>query len=145
MCEKSCVKIGSTRTKRTKNSKKINHSEKGEIKMKRTIVTAIITLALAIMLLPTTSLPASARDGFSGVDTIENGSAYLASLNHATVRGVQGTLPLRSAPSDNDDNIIGRLNNGNEVELLGCNRGNYTWVYSPKLEKSGWVDVNYLK
>ncbi len=113
--------------------------------MKRTIVTAIITLALAIMVLPTTSLPAFARDGFSGVDTIENGSAYMASLNHATVRGVQGTLPLRSAPSEDDDNIIGRLNNGNEVELLGCNRGNYTWVYSPKLEKSGWVDVNYLK
>lgn len=56
----------------------------------------------------------------------------------------QGYLALRSAPSYDESNEIGELYSGETVEVTGESSGNYVWVYSPKLDKSGYVDKRYL-
>ena len=43
-------------------------------------------------------------------------------------------------------NEIGQLYNGEEVQVYyDCTRNGYTWVYFPKLNKSGWVNSNFVK
>ena len=69
-----------------------------------------------------------------------------------TVSGLEtGYLALRSEPAYDDSNIIGRLYNGNNVQVIGNDAytGNsydpyYTWVYAPVLNKSGWVNSRFL-
>ncbi len=76
---------------------------------------------------------------------------------YKTVHGIEtGYLALRSDPSYNASNEIGRLNNGDRVKICGngafaendFDKGgytNYTWVYSPRLNKSGWVNSRFIK
>ena len=64
-----------------------------------------------------------------------------------TVTGLNsGWLALRSAPCYDAGNEIGQLYNGEEVQVYyECTRNGYTWVYFPKLNKSGWVNSNFVK
>ncbi len=60
-----------------------------------------------------------------------------------------GWLALRSDPSYNYNNEIGKLYNGDDVQIIGNGSGNengasYVWVWSPKLNKSGWVNDSFL-
>ena len=61
------------------------------------------------------------------------------------VRNVKNFLALRTAASYDDDNIIGRMYNGDKVRVIGNKRGNYVWVYSFDLERSGYVNKSKLK
>ena len=57
-----------------------------------------------------------------------------------------GWLALRTAPKYDPKNEIGQLYNGEEVQVYyDCTRNGYTWVYFPKLNKSGWVNSNFVK
>ena len=41
---------------------------------------------------------------------------------------------------------VSGLKNGEEVQVYyDCTRNGYTWVYFPKLNKSGWVNSNFVK
>jgi len=75
---------------------------------------------------------------------------------YKTVSGIQtGYLALRSDPSYNARNEIGQLNNGDRVKVCGndaitdhdFDKGytSYTWVYSPRLNKSGWVNSRFIR
>ena len=56
-----------------------------------------------------------------------------------------GWLALRTYPAYDYSNEIGQLYNGDFVQLCGNGSDNgYVWVYSPKLNKSGWVNSNFL-
>ena len=56
-----------------------------------------------------------------------------------------GWLALRTAPAYDYTNEIGQLYNGDAVQICGNASGNgYIWVYSPKLNKSGWVNAGYV-
>ena len=63
-----------------------------------------------------------------------------------TVEGISyGWLALRSSPDYNPGNEIGQLNNGDEVQIVGNDSGNgYSWVYSKRINKTGWVNSSYL-
>ena len=55
-------------------------------------------------------------------------------------------LAIRTAPAYDDSNIIGKLYNGDRVMLLlDKQKGSYVWIRSDKLNKEGWVNVNYLR
>lgn len=62
-----------------------------------------------------------------------------------TVRNLKkGWLALRTAPAYDYSNEIGHLYNGDDVQIRGNSVGDYTWVYSPKLNKSGYVNRNFI-
>lgn len=59
------------------------------------------------------------------------------------VVGTTNYLALRSAPTYDGRNEIGRLYNGDTVEVQSCS-GTYWYVYSSKLGMSGYVNSRYL-
>lgn len=73
-----------------------------------------------------------------------------------TVHGLQtGWLALRSEPCYDYNNEIGQLYNGDKVQIIGnaaitdndfdkAPVTSYTWVYSPRLNKSGWVNSRFI-
>ena len=75
---------------------------------------------------------------------------------YRTVHGLQsGWLALRSEPCYDARNEIGHLYNGDRVQIMGNDALTehdfdkaaytaYTWVYSPKLNKSGWVNSRFI-
>lgn len=87
-----------------------------------------------------------------GVD----GMVGLFDGEYRTVHGLtSGWLAMRSDPSYNSNNEIGKLYNGDRVKIIGndaitdrdFDKGpvtTYTWVYSEKLNKSGWVNKRFI-
>ena len=67
------------------------------------------------------------------------GSSFTCTVSVAT-----GYLALRTSPSYDSRNEIGCLYTGDTVEVLDSSGSTYWWVYSPKLNKSGYVNKNYL-
>ena len=68
-----------------------------------------------------------------------------------TVMNLQtGWLALRTAPIYDYSNEIGQLYNGDVVQIIGNGSGlsndgqSYIWVYSPKLNKSGYVNDRFI-
>lgn len=61
-----------------------------------------------------------------------------------TVKVKSGYLALRSARAYDSANEIGRLYNGDTVEIRDSSSADYWYVYSSKLDKSGYVNKNYL-
>jgi hypothetical protein len=73
-----------------------------------------------------------------------------------TVHGLEsGWLALRSDPCYDYHNEIGQLYNGDEVQIMGNDAmtehdfdktqyTGYTWVYSKRLDKSGWVNSRFI-
>ena len=73
-----------------------------------------------------------------------------------TVHGLQsGWLALRSDPCYDASNEIGKLYNDDSVQIMGnaaitdndfdkAPVTSYTWVYSPRLNKSGWVNRRFI-
>ncbi len=56
-----------------------------------------------------------------------------------------GWLAIRTAPAYDYTNEIGQLYNGDAVQIIGNSSGNgYIWVWSPKLNVSGWVNQNFI-
>ena len=61
-----------------------------------------------------------------------------------TVKVATGYLALRNAKGYYESNEIGSLYTGETVQVLDQSDDTYWWVYSPKLNKSGYVNKNYL-
>ena len=86
-------------------------------------------------------------DGFCGLDP--DGP-------WTTVTGLtSGWLALRSDYKYDPSNEIGQLYNGDRVQIIGNSADAdhdfdgpgltwYTWVYSERLDKSGWVNSRFL-
>ena len=72
---------------------------------------------------------------------------YLVGANSSltrTVRVDSGYLALRNAKAYDSRNEIGELYTGDTVQLIDCSDGTYWYVYSPKHNRSGYVNCNYL-
>ena len=61
------------------------------------------------------------------------------------VQVTSGYLALRSEKAFDRNNEIGQLNTGDLVEVMDKKDSTYWYAYSPKLNKSGYVDKNYLQ
>ena len=55
-----------------------------------------------------------------------------------------GYLALRNAKAFDASNEIGKLYTGDTVQLLDTSDSTYWYVYSPKYDKNGYVNCNYL-
>ena len=56
-----------------------------------------------------------------------------------------GWLAIRTAPCYDYTNEIGQLYNGDSVQIIGNGSGNgYIWVWAPRINKSGWVNENFI-
>ena len=62
-----------------------------------------------------------------------------------TVSVESGYLALRSAPSYDAANEMGRLNNGDLVQVTGSANGSYVQVYCAKYGAYGWVNAGFLR
>ena len=78
----------------------------------------------------TLSLPLTAKESFAG-------TMYTVSVS-------KGYLALRTAKAYDDKNEIGELYSGDTVQVQDTSDSTYWYVYSPKLNKSGYVNRNYL-
>ena len=92
--------------------------------------TSIFKWAALFALVFTLSLPVTAKESFAG-------SIY-------TVSVAKGYLALRTAKAYDSRNEIGELYTGDTVEVTDTSDNTYWYVYSSKLNKSGYVNRNYL-
>ena len=70
--------------------------------------------------------------------------AYDYSRNVYTVNVAKGYLALRTAKAYDDSNEIGELYTGDTVTVLDTSDATYWSVYSPKYDRIGYVNKNYL-
>ena len=56
-----------------------------------------------------------------------------------------GYLALRTDHFRDENNEIGKMYNGQQVQMVGDDCNGFTWVYAPTLNKSGWVTSYYIK
>ena len=61
-----------------------------------------------------------------------------------TVKVHSGYLALRSSCSNSDSNIIGKLYTGDTVIFVDSGSNGYWYVYSDKLDMTGYVNKDYL-
>ena len=69
---------------------------------------------------------------------------YIYNSGLWTVKVEKGYLALRNQAAYNDSNEIGRLNTGDMVQVKDTSDSNYWYVYVPQLDKTGYVDKDYL-
>lgn len=73
-----------------------------------------------------------------------NKNYLVSSCPSWTVSVDKGYLALRSAKSYDAKNEIGELYTGDTVEVLDSSDSTYWYVYSPKHDKNGYVNKDYL-
>ncbi len=81
------------------------------------------------------------------MEQVVGGKSVFDNFEKRKVSGLKtGWLALRNDTAYDPKNEIGQLYNGDEVQVYyECTRNGYTWVYFPKLNKSGWVNSNFVK
>ena len=65
-------------------------------------------------------------------------------MNTYSVAVASGYLALRNAKAYNDANEIGKMYSGDTVDVMNASDSTYWYVYSPKLDKYGYTNCNYL-
>ena len=147
----------------TDQIKKIRSQEDNT--MKKAIATMGILFTMAATLFTGAAIPVSAHSTEESIqvvspaeDSLEVAKATDSKVlndneiqdwidddeDFSTVRGVPGSLDLRSTPSDHDGDVIGQLCNGQEVQMTTRWDGDYVWVYCAELDSYGWVNAMYL-
>ena len=66
-------------------------------------------------------------------------------VNSFTVYGTRNYLAIRSDKTYDENNEIGRLYNGETVQLISTSDNSYWYVYAPSLNRYGYVNSNYLR
>ena len=97
---------------------------------KKLTETSFFKWAALFVLVFTLSLPVTAKESFAG-------TMYSVSVS-------KGYLALRTAKAYDRNNEIGELYTGDMVEVTDTSDSTYWYVYSSKLNKSGYVNRNYL-
>ena len=65
--------------------------------------------------------------------------------NTYTVTVARGYLALRNAKAFDSANEIGKIANGQEVDVIDFSTGTYWYVYVPDLDAYGYVNSEYLR
>ena len=89
------------------------------------------------------------KEGYVNKDYLIGGSSSTqdygaTSTNTWTVKVAKGYPALRSAKAYDSRNEIGQLHTGDTVQVTDSSDATYWYVYAPSLEKSGYVNRNYL-
>ena len=83
------------------------------------------------------------KSGYVNRNYLVGGAASTGGSNY-TVSVAKGYLALRTAKAYDSRNEIGELYSGDTVQVQDTSDSTYWYVYSPKLNKSGYVNRNYL-
>ncbi|NSG18977.1 hypothetical protein G4991_06015 [Blautia obeum] len=83
------------------------------------------------------------KSGYVNRNYLVGGGSSTGGSNY-TVSVSKGYLALRTAKAYDDKNEIGELYSGDTVQVQDSSDSTYWYVYSPKLNKSGYVNRNYL-
>ncbi|MBN2947262.1 MAG: hypothetical protein JTJ20_08370 [Blautia sp.] len=83
------------------------------------------------------------KSGYVNRNYLVGGGSSTGGSNY-TVSVSKGYLALRTAKAYDDKNEIGELYSGDTVQVQDTSDSTYWYVYSPKLNKSGYVNRNYL-
>ena len=98
-----------------------------------------------------------AKQQSAAAQTYATAKAYFDNNWTQTAQGMQGSaawktvkvdagyLAIRNAATYEDSNIIGQLNTGDSVQVIGYASGSYVEVYSPRLGVCGWVNAGFLR
>lgn len=86
-------------------------------------------------------VPGLGKGGYVNKDYLVKDTAVVTK----TVKVKSGYLALRNAKAYDDSNEIGQLNNGDTVQVQDSSGSTYWYVYSSRLNKSGYVNKNYLQ
>ena len=89
-------------------------------------------------------VPRLDKSGYLDKNYIQIAENSTVSNDSWTVKVKKGYLALRSTAAYNDSNEIGRLNTGDTVQVKDTSNDQYWYVYVPQLDKTGYVDRNYL-
>ena len=83
--------------------------------------------------------------GYVNNDYLDSVTSSVSSYDTMwTVSVATGYLALRNAPDYDASNEIGELYTGDVVQLLETSDPKYWYVYSPKYDKNGFVNKDYL-
>ena len=88
--------------------------------------------------------PKLGKSGYVNRNYLVGGSDSTITGDEYTVKVSDGYLALRTAKAFDYSNEIGALYSGETVEVIDYLEGTYWWVYSPKLDRYGYVNKNYL-
>ena len=87
-------------------------------------------------------------NGFVNKDYLVGDSMYTGAVASSdftrTVSVSNGYLALRNAKAYDSSNEIGKLNNGETVQVIDSSDPSYWYVYSSSLMKYGYVNKDYL-
>ena len=83
------------------------------------------------------------KNGYVNKNYLTGGGSS-ASYPTKTVSVSKGYLALRTAKAYDESNEIGELYTGDVVQVIDSSDNGYWYVYSPKLNKNGYVNKNYL-
>lgn len=84
------------------------------------------------------------REGYVNKNYLVGASSSSSSYPKWKVRVSEGYLALRTAKAFDRANEIGELYTGDEVQVIDSGDSTYWYVYSPKYNKNGYVNKNYL-
>ena len=98
------------------------------------------------------SYTAPANNNASVKNYFDNNAAFSQKAQNAVKStdgwktvSVDGYLALRTAPSFDASNEIGKLHSGDTVLVTGSqSSGSYVWVYSPKYNTNGYVNAGFI-
>ena len=84
------------------------------------------------------------KSGYVNRNYLVGAGSSTPSVVTKTVSVSKGYLALRTAKAYDDSNEIGELYSGDTVQVQDTSDSTYWYVYAPKLNKSGYVNKNYL-
>ena len=88
--------------------------------------------------------PTLGKYGYVNSDYLVVASAS-TTANYRTVYGVDYYLALRTEKQYNERNEIGKIYNGETVQVIDSTTGTYWYVYAPTLGLYGYVNSDYLR
>ena len=88
--------------------------------------------------------PTLDQSGYVNKNYLTDPTSVYVYTNKYTVKLTDGYLNLRSAKAYDYRNVIGRLYNGETVDVTDSSDPSFWKVYVPSLGKSGYVHKNYL-
>ncbi len=88
--------------------------------------------------------PKHGKSGYVNKNYLISGGSANTGGDTRTVSVSEGYLALRTAKAYDASNEIGELYTGDTVQLIDTSDSTYWYVYSPKYNKNGYVNKNYL-
>lgn len=84
------------------------------------------------------------KNGYVNRNYLVTDTSSPAPVVTKTVRVTSGYLALRNDTAYDVSNEIGKLYTGDTVTVIDSSGSTYWYVYSPKLDRNGYVNKNYL-